>query len=189
MTDSRSSRLKPRAASPRAKSRTWSWYWPHVQVCQMPRSFSRIAGRSRRSRAFLCSSLASVVVSATGPSSADGLGLAEIGLDDAWIRPHVVGGALGDLLAHVEHRDAIGDVHDHAHVVLDQDHGDAPLLVDVEDEARHVLFFLVIAPAHRLGEEPELRVQRQRPPVLGAPLPARRPGPRRAPEPLLAAPG
>src|SRR2546426_9105751 len=168
MTDSRSPRLKPSAASPRANSRTWSWYWPHVQVCQMPRSFSRIAGRSRRSRAFLCSSLASVVASATGSSSADGLGLAEICLDDARVRPHIVGRALGDLLAHVEHRDTVGDVHDHAHVVLDQDHGDAPLLVDVEDEARHVLFLFVIASAHRLVEQQDLRVERERAAELDA---------------------
>src|SRR2546428_1814076 len=189
MTDSRSPSLKPSGGSPRANSRTWSWYWPHVQVCQWPRSLSRTAGRPRRSRAFLCSSLASVVASATGSSSADGLGLAEICLDDARVRPHIVGRALGDLLAHVEHRDTVGDVHDHAHVVLDQDHGDAPLLVDVEDDARHVLFFLVIAPAHRLVEEQDLRVERHRPSQLAALLQAVRPGPRPAPAPGPGAPG
>src|SRR2546426_7472125 len=133
MTDSRSPRLKPSAASPRANSRTWSWYWPHVQVCQMPRSFSRIAGRSRRSRTVFCSSLARVVGSATA-------GIPQGCFDDERIGPHVVGRAFSDLLAPVEHRDAGGDVHDHAHVVLDQDHSEAPLLLDVGDEARPVLF-------------------------------------------------
>src|SRR4030095_3555009 len=160
MTDSRSPRLNPSAASPSAKSRTSSWYWPHVHVCQMPRSFSRIAGRLRNSRAFRRSNRESVV-SATGASGAGGLAVTEIRLDDARVRPHLVRRALGDLLAHVEHGDAIGDVHDHAHVVLDQDDGDAPFLVDVEDEAGHVLLLLVVAAAHGLVEQQDLRVERQ----------------------------
>src|SRR5215468_6238036 len=171
MTESRSPRLKPRAARPSAKSRTWSWYWRHVQVCQMPRSFSRIAGRSWRSRAFRWSSRASVV-SATGTSRRVRLRVSKVRLDHARIGPYLVGRALGDLLAHVQHRDAVGDVHDHAHVVLDQDHGDAPLLVDVEDEARHVLLLLVIAAAHRLVEEQDLRVEGQGPAELDALLQA-----------------
>src|SRR5207245_4211591 len=113
MTDSRSPRLNPRAASPSAKARTSSWYWLHVQVCQMPRSFSRIAGRSRKSRAFLCSSRASVD-SATSPSRSVRLGLSEVRLDHPRVGPNLVGRAVGDLLAHVEHGDAVGDVHDHA---------------------------------------------------------------------------
>src|SRR5262245_39659906 len=132
MTERRSPRLKPSAARPSAKSRTSSWYWRHVQVCQIPRSFSRIAGRAPKSRAFRCNSLASVL-SATGTSRSVRLGFAEVGLDHARIGANLVGRALGDLLAHVEHGDAVGDVHDDAHVVLDQDHGNAPLLVDVED--------------------------------------------------------
>src|SRR5262247_2933532 len=160
MTESRSPRLNPSATSPSAKSRTWSWYWPHVHVCQMPRSFSRIAGRLRRSRAFRRSNRERVI-SATGASGAGVLTVAEIGLDDARVRAHLVRRALGDLLAHVEHGDAIGDVHDHAHVMLDQDHGDAPFLVDVEDEAGHVLLLLVVAAAHGLVEEQDLRVERQ----------------------------
>src|SRR5262252_7590512 len=167
MTESRSPRLNPSATSPSAKSRTWSWYWPHVHVCQIPRSFSRIAGRLRRSRALRRSSRERVV-SATGASGAGVLAVAEVRLDDARVRAHLVRRALGDLLAHVEHGDAIGDVHDHAHVVLDQDDGDAPFLVHVEDEAGHVLFLFVVAAAHRLVEEQDLRVERQRPAELDA---------------------
>src|SRR5499426_2515809 len=122
MTESRSPRLNPSARSPSAKSRTSSWYWPHVHVCQMPRSFSRIAGRLRRSRAFLKSNRERVV-SATGASGAGILAVAEIRLDDARVRAHLVRRTLGDLLAHVEHGDTIGDVQNHAHVVLDQDDG------------------------------------------------------------------
>src|SRR6266850_4498459 len=179
MTDSRSPRLKPRAARPSAKSRTSSWYWRHVQVCQMPRSFSRIAGRSWRSRALRCSSRASVV-SATGTSRRVGFRLSEVRLDHARVGPNLVRRALGNLLAHVQDRDPVGDVHDHAHVVLDQDHGDAPLLVDVEDEARHVLLLLVVAAAHRLVEEKDLRVERQRAAELDALLQAVGEGARRS---------
>src|SRR2546429_5122339 len=46
------------------------------------------------------------------------------------------GGALGDLLAEVQHGDAVRDVHDHAHVVLDHHHGQALDPRDVEDEAQ-----------------------------------------------------
>src|SRR5215510_2987419 len=184
MTERRSPRLKPRAARPSAKSRTWSWYWRHVQVCQMPRSFSRIAGRSERSRAFRCSSRASVV-SATGASRRVGLRLSKVRLDHPWVGPDLIGCALGDLLAHVQHRDAVGDVHDHAHVVLDQDHGDAPLLVDVEDEARHVLLLLVVTSAHRLVEEQDLRVERERAPELHALLQAVRERTGRPPAEIL----
>ena len=33
--------------------------------------------------------------------------------------------ALGDLAAEIEHRDALRDPHHEAHVVLDEEHGDA----------------------------------------------------------------
>src|SRR5829696_3253146 len=39
--------------------------------------------------------------------------LAEVGLDDAWVRTDLGRLALGDLLAVVEHRDVLGDLHDH----------------------------------------------------------------------------
>src|SRR5512139_3530279 len=44
----------------------------------------------------------------------------EVGVDDVRVRAHLVGRAVADLLAVVEHDDAVGDVHHHAHVVLDQ---------------------------------------------------------------------
>src|SRR5687767_7655398 len=107
MTESRSPRLKPSAASPSAKSRTWSPYSRHVDVCQMPRSFSRIAGRSGMVPTFFSSRRGSVWSGASERFSAmdlrDSLGLAEVGLDDLGIRAHLVGRALGDLQAHVEH--------------------------------------------------------------------------------------
>src|SRR4030095_155772 len=136
----------------------------------MPRSFSRMAGRWASSRAFRCNSRGRVVgwVSAMSAASVSRtLGLSEIGLDDARIGADLVRGAVGDLLPHVEHGHAVRDVHDHAHVVLDEYHGDAPLLVDVEDEARHVLLLFLVHATHRLVEEQD--------PVAGGGGPAPRP--------------
>src|SRR5262245_32019589 len=129
MTESVWPRPKPSTARPRARSRTWSRYSRQVSVCQIPRSFSRMAGRAAWISALRSSRRGSVSASAM-------LDLAEIRRDDPAIGAHLVGLAFGDLLAHVEDRDPIRDVHDHAHVVLDEDDGAAPFLVHVEDEAR-----------------------------------------------------
>src|SRR5262245_45447560 len=166
MTESRSPRRKPSATSPSAKSRTSAWYWRQVCDCQMPRSFSRMAVRPGCWWVVRCSSRGIVSASATGRSSS--LGLAEVGLDDERVGAHLVRGALGDLLAHVEHRDAIGDVHHHAHVVLDQDDRGPPLLVHVEDEPRHVLLLLLVHPAHWLVQQEDLGIEGQGPAQLDA---------------------
>src|SRR3990167_8142573 len=129
ITLSLSPRPKPSAASPRAKSRIWSWHSRQVEVCQMPRSFSRMAGRPPNSRAFRCSSRGSVPRSPTGGSGSGLLGLAEVGVNHLRVGPDLVRCALRDLLPHVEHRHAVGDVHHDPHVVLDEDHRGAPLLV------------------------------------------------------------
>src|SRR5262249_39092106 len=142
MTDKRSPRLKPSRASPSAKSRTCVWYSAQEYDCQIPRSFSRIAVRRANSLALRTSRRGSVVSSATASLLGAALGVPEVRLDDGGIGAHLVGRAFGDLLPHVEHGDTVGDVHDHAHVVLDEDDGRAPLLVHVEDEARHVFLLL-----------------------------------------------
>ncbi len=92
--------------------------------------------------------------------------LAEVRADDVGILAHLEWSALGDLLAEVEHVDALGDVHDHAHVVLDQHDGDVPLLVNVEDEARHVLLLLHVHTRHRLVEQQQPWRLSQRPTQL-----------------------
>src|SRR5687768_9358339 len=51
------------------------------------------------------------------PSSS--VGGAEVGLDDLGIAAHLVGRAVADLLAVVEHDHAVRDVHHDTHVVLD----------------------------------------------------------------------
>src|SRR5262249_12209361 len=136
MTDRRSPRLNPSVARPSAKSRTCAQYSAQEYDCQIPRSFSRIAVRRAKSVALRTSRRGSVVSSDTASLLGAALGVAEVRLDDGGIGAHLVGRAFGDLLPHVEHGDPVGDVHDHAHVVLDQDDGRAPLLVDLADETR-----------------------------------------------------
>ena len=88
--------------------------------------------------------------------------VAEVGADHVRVGAHLVGRAVADLLAVVEHDHAVGDVHHHAHVVLDQHDGGAELVVDVEDEAAHVLLLLDVHAGHRLVEQQHLRLHRQR---------------------------
>ncbi len=54
----------------------------------------------------------------------------------------------------------MGDIHHHAHVVLDHHHGHAELFVEIDDVARHVLLFLEVHAGHRLVEQDQLRLQR-----------------------------
>src|SRR5574343_1620803 len=91
-------------------------------------------------------------VSRKNPMSVSSVAGAEVRADHVLVGPHLVGGAVADLLAVVQHHHAVGDVHHHAHVVLDQDDGGAEFLVDVEDEAAHVLFLLDVHAGHRLVE-------------------------------------
>src|SRR5262245_56965559 len=87
---------------------------------------------------------------------------AEVGADHLGVVAHVVGRAVADLLAVVEHDHAVGDVHHHPHVVLDQHDRGAELVVDVEHEAAHVLLLLDVHARHRLVEQQHLRFHRQR---------------------------
>src|SRR6476660_4389718 len=79
--------------------------------------------------------------------------LSEIRADHIGIRADLLRRAVADLLAVVEHDDAIRDVHHDPHVVLDQHDRRAELVVDVEDEAAHVLLLLDVHAGHRLVEQ------------------------------------
>src|SRR6266511_1239486 len=92
----------------------------------------------------------------------------EIGVEYGLVLADLPGGAVGDRAAVVEDDHVIADVHDHAHVVLDQGDGGAELAVDVEDEAAHVLLLLDVHARHGLVEQEELRLGRQRPGQLHA---------------------
>src|SRR4026207_382342 len=63
-------RRKPWAASPQARARTSSATCDQVQLCQMPRSFSRMATRPGRTRA-CCNSSFGKVSAASHEASAD----------------------------------------------------------------------------------------------------------------------
>src|SRR5215472_16187624 len=93
---------------------------------------------------------------------------AEVGVDHAVVAAHLLGRAVCDLAAVIEHHHAVRQIHHHAHVVLDQHHRRADLIIDVEDEAAHVLLLLEIHPRHRLVEQQQLGLCGQSTPELDA---------------------
>ena len=87
---------------------------------------------------------------------------AEIGLDHLRVLLHLCRRSLGDLLAVVEHRHAVGDPHHDFHVVLDEQDGQVFFLPKARDERREVGRLLRVHPRGRLVEEDELRLGRER---------------------------
>src|SRR5260370_3204038 len=75
----------------------------------------------------------------------------QVRVDDDLVFPHHVGRPVGDLPAVVQRDDTVGDVHHHAHVVLDQGDGLAKLVVDGEDEAVPVFLLLSLHAGHPLA--------------------------------------
>src|SRR4029453_2359901 len=72
----------------------------------------------------------------------------EVGVHHHLVLADDLGRAVGDLPAVVEHDHPVRDVHDHAHVVLDQGDGGAELVVQGEDAAGDVLLLLDVLPSH-----------------------------------------
>src|SRR4030095_11153951 len=70
----------------------------------------------------------------------------------------------------VEHDHMARYFHHDAHVVLYQYDGGSPLLIDVQDEPRHVLLFLHVHPRRRLVQQQHPGLPRERPGKLHAPL-------------------
>src|SRR5437870_12126973 len=98
----------------------------------------------------------------TRPSRTSLMTQPEVGVEHGLVLTHLVGPAICDLPPIIQHGDAIGDVHDHAHVVLDQRDGGPELAVGVEDEAAHVFLLLGVHPRHRLVQQRGRRVGRRR---------------------------
>src|SRR5438445_2043385 len=92
----------------------------------------------------------------------------EVGVEDGRVLADLGGRAVGDLAPVVEDHDAVRDVHDHAHVVLDERDRRAELRVDVEDEAAHDFLLLDVHAGHRLVEQEELGLGGERAPELHA---------------------
>lgn len=63
---------------------------------------------------------------------------AEVGVLDLGIEPDLRRRPLGDLAASIEHGEAIAYAHDDAHLMLDQENGDAERFADLPDERHHV---------------------------------------------------
>src|SRR5499427_3056264 len=97
---------------------------------------------------------------------------AQIGVDHLLVALDFLGRAVGDPAPVVEHDHAIGKIHHHAHVVLDQRDRGAELVVDVENVARHVLLLLEVHAGHRLVQQQEVRLHCERAPELDALLQA-----------------
>ena len=70
--------------------------------------------------------------------------------------------AFGDLVAVIEHHYAVRQIHHHAHIVLDQCDRGAIVIVHVEHETRHVLFFFEVHPGHGFVKQKQLWLHRQR---------------------------
>ena len=63
----------------------------------------------------------------------------------------------------VQHRDPVGDAHDHAHLVLDEQDGDAQVVAQPADEARHLGGLGGVHARGRLVEQQQPRLRGERP--------------------------
>ncbi len=97
-----------------------------------------------------------------GSSLAASVARAQIGTDHFFVVAYFIGGSVTNLLAVVQHHDPVRDVHHHTHVMLDQHHGGAELLVDVKHEAAHVLLLFDVHARHGFVQQQHLRLHRQR---------------------------
>src|SRR5690606_33843400 len=86
---------------------------------------------------------------------------AEIGAYDIGILTHLVRHAITDFLAVIQNDNAIGDIHYHAHVVFDQHNRRAVLVIDIQDDAAHVLLRFDVHAGHGLIQEQHARLHRQ----------------------------
>src|SRR5437867_4590027 len=101
----------------------------------------------------------------------------QIGADDVGMRLHGRRGTLGDDGAVVEHDHRIAESHDDAHVVLDEQNGDA-LIADGPDETTDDVLFYARHARRRLVEEQDRWMGGQRHRQLDEPLLAIRQGAR-----------
>jgi hypothetical protein len=79
---------------------------------------------------------------------------------------HLRGRAVGDLLAEVENTYPVRNVHDHTHVVLDEDDGGSDFFMNVQDEAGDVLGLLLVHARGGLVYQKESGLLRQSAPQL-----------------------
>src|SRR5207248_10212145 len=75
---------------------------------------------------------------------------------------HFVRRTISYQLTVFQNRNPVRQIHNYTHVVLDEHHGRTYLLVDVEDEAAHILLLLEIHSGHGFVEQQQLRLGCQR---------------------------
>ena len=88
---------------------------------------------------------------------------AEVGVDHGLVGAHLVRLAVGDHPALGHHDHAVGVVHDHLHVVLDEEEGDAVLGAQALHVVEQAPAERRVDPGHRLVEQQEARLGHQRP--------------------------
>src|SRR4051812_11748594 len=91
----------------------------------------------------------------------DGVG-AEVDLDHTRIARHLAWQAFRNLLAVVEHHDAIDHAHQHAHDVLDPDDGDAELVADLAQHVGGLVHLGIVQSAQAFVGEQKFRPGRER---------------------------
>src|SRR3954451_16013695 len=84
--------------------------------------------------------------------------LPEVGLDDALVLAHLLRQTLGDLLAVIEDRDALGYAHHDLHVVLDEEARDPALVAELLHARRELRRLVRVHARRRLVEQQHLRV-------------------------------
>ena len=94
---------------------------------------------------------------------------AEVGVDHDRVPLDLGRRSLRDHLAEVQHEDPLRHRHNELHVVLDQQHGDGELGVDLADQAGQLDLLGRVGPRGRLVQQQHLRVRPERPGDLEAP--------------------
>ena len=77
------------------------------------------------------------------------------------IVPDLIRGPFGDLLAVVEHGNALADAHDDLHVVLDEQNGEAEFLLREPDQLHQLAFLRRVHAGGGFVEQEQLRPRRQ----------------------------
>ena len=84
---------------------------------------------------------------------------AEVGRDHGRVALDFLRRALGDLLAEVQHHDAVRDRHDELHVVLDQQHADVALDIDPLDQFRKLALLDRVGAGCRLVQQQDAGIR------------------------------
>ena len=92
-------------------------------------------------------------------SASSGFALTEVGDAHGGVGADDVGSPLGDLAAELQHDDAVRHAEDEVHVVLDDEHGDPPLVGEAPHEAAELRALLAVEPGGGLVEEQHRRLR------------------------------